>query len=107
MKTFSLTLLGLSFASSDVRASQVHERADSLQWARCNDPRIADSTLHCGNFMVPKDYSDPNSEDELRLDVIKAPATKQPVKGSIFVNWGGPGGSGVYDMLFFSPRILA
>lgn len=57
--------------------------------------------------MVPKDYSGLNSEDEVRIDVIKAPPTKKPVKGSIFINWGGPGGSDIYDMLFFSPRVLA
>lgn len=57
--------------------------------------------------MVPKDYSDLSSEERIRIDVIKAPATKKPVQGSLFVNWGGPGGSGVYQMLLFSPMILA
>lgn len=107
MKTSILSLLVLGLATSGVRASQLHERAASIQWGKCNDPRIADSTLRCGNIMVPRDYSDPRSEDEIRIDIVKAPATKQPVEGSIFFNWGGPGGSGIVDMLFFSSRILA
>jgi pimeloyl-ACP methyl ester carboxylesterase len=69
---------------------------------------------------VPVDYHNPNGET-LNLSIIRFKATKFPSKGPIFINPGGPGGSGVdfvsnggkvlsklvgghYDIIGFDPR---
>ena len=71
--------------------------------------------------MVPLDYSDLASNATLTLDLVKINATKQPLKGSILFNPGGPGESGrdfilqtadsllvytggVYDLIGFDTR---
>ncbi|KAJ3015254.1 hypothetical protein HKX48_004700 [Thoreauomyces humboldtii] len=76
--------------------------------------------MFCGTFTVPLNHSDP-AGDTIDLAVIKFPARVQPALGSLFVNPGGPGGSGVeavqwdgekdaarygdrHDLIGFDPR---
>jgi hypothetical protein len=60
-----------------------------VQWGSC----AFNSTLpiECSNLTVPLDYSEPESSNTLELNLLKVPAAKQPVKGSILFNFGGPG----------------
>ena len=55
-------------------------------------------TFECGTLSVPLDYSDKSSNKKINLDIIRVPAVKRPKKGSIFFNWGGPGGDGLHSM---------
>ncbi|KAJ4257354.1 hypothetical protein NW762_008472 [Fusarium torreyae] len=72
-------------------------------------------------FEVPLDYTNKRSPKTLKLDLIKAKATRKPFKGSVLFNPGGPGFSGVeyivrkgseyveilgghYDIIGFDPR---
>jgi pimeloyl-ACP methyl ester carboxylesterase len=66
-----------------------------IQWQNCsifnetsNDPNLA-----CAYYEVPLDYNDPKA-GKARLAVAKYAATA-PKLGTLFVNPGGPGGSGV------------
>ncbi|MEZ4364404.1 MAG: alpha/beta hydrolase [Kofleriaceae bacterium] len=88
-------------------------------------PRIAfapceeDPELECGSLRVPVSYAQPRGE-QLALAVVRARATGPRRLGALFVNPGGPGGSGVdfvilakelfaplrqeFDILSFDPR---
>jgi pimeloyl-ACP methyl ester carboxylesterase len=86
--------------------------AQELSWSACG------SHL-CAQAQVPVDYADPTS-GTVSIALEKQPASSEPL-GTIFVNPGGPGGSGVefveevvkafrpavleqYDIVGFDPR---
>ncbi|RKO87664.1 hypothetical protein BDK51DRAFT_26884, partial [Blyttiomyces helicus] len=73
-------------------------RPDTVNWKRCGD-------LECSTFTVPLNHSDPTGRT-IDLALIRHKATVQPSLGSMFVNPGGPGGSGIdmYDIIGFDPR---
>ncbi|KAF4552792.1 Hypothetical protein D9617_9g025830 [Elsinoe fawcettii] len=111
----------LAFAASAALASPLTERQSSISWGTCDTLRpIEGKTLQCGSLNVPLDYRSP-SGGKLRLALYKIPAIKQPAKGSIIFNFGGPGvASGdyftsggyefpalsnyEYDLITFDPR---
>lgn len=76
----------------------------SLEWAPC-DLEFEGSTkdsiaehgeaLYCAKLAVPLDYTEPENGKTINLQLLKVKATKEPFKGSILTNPGGPGGSGV------------
>ena len=86
-----------------------------LTWLSCGGPFL------CTDVTVPVNYSKPDGE-RLQLSLVKYPATNpQKRLGSLFVNPGGPGASGVeygyaaeyivskqvlasYDLIGFDPR---
>ncbi|MFJ8626839.1 alpha/beta hydrolase [Kitasatospora sp. NPDC093550] len=98
-----------------------------IAWAACPaDPqaekaRIDTSAMTCGKLHVPLDYANPGS-DAIDLALIKYPAAKPNQRiGSLMVNPGGPGASGVemvkygakdfvgalhnrFDVIGFDPR---
>ncbi|GAA2839887.1 alpha/beta hydrolase [Kitasatospora sp. CM 4170] len=98
-----------------------------ISWAACPaDPRAAKAKIDtsgmlCGKLHVPLDYAHP-AADALDLALIKLPAAKPDQKlGSLMVNPGGPGGSGIemvkygakeydgvlhnrFDVIGFDPR---
>lgn len=60
-----------------------------LEWADCADG------FRCSSARVPLDYHQPGGE-QIELAVIKLPATDPGQRiGTLFVNFGGPGPSGV------------
>ena len=80
-----------------------------VDWQGCRDG------LQCASVLVPLDRSDPDGQ-AITLALARRPA-QQPRQGSIFVNPGGPGGSGVglvgrfpdkglehYDIVGWDPR---
>lgn len=74
-----------------------------VQWAPCNETTLA--SLECGTFYVPLDYSDPSSNETLKLDLARIPATSYSPKGSILVNFGGPGVAGRTSMASLAPML--
>ncbi|MFD5084022.1 alpha/beta hydrolase [Kitasatospora sp. NPDC058201] len=77
-----------------------------ISWAACApdaeaaEAKIDTSLMKCGKLHVPLDYADPAGE-ALDLALIKLPAGKQDQRiGSLMVNPGGPGGSGVEMVKF-------
>jgi len=82
--------------------------AAPLGWSDCSDG------FQCANIAVPMDYDRPGGT-QLSLAMIKLPATDQAHRlGTLFVNFGGPGASGIerlrarsgWDWLF-SPELKA
>jgi pimeloyl-ACP methyl ester carboxylesterase len=93
---------------------------DPLQWAPCPDLPEGSPPLECATYPVPLDYREPDGET-IDLAVSRLPAKDQANKiGSLFLNPGGPGGSGVelvtvfgsaatplndrFDLVGFDPR---
>ncbi len=78
----------------------------SLEWSDCSDG------FQCASLAAPLDYHHP-ARQHVSLAMIKLPATDQAHRiGTLFVNFGGPGASGVdrlrdrgdWDWLF-SPQV--
>ncbi|KAJ8116017.1 hypothetical protein OPT61_g2464 [Boeremia exigua] len=76
----------------------------TLDWAPCDldFPSVTKEViakhaepLFCANLSVPLDYTEPENGKTISLQLIKIKANKEPFKGSILTNPGGPGGSGV------------
>lgn len=63
-----------------------------IQWGKCNDSSL-DNTIpvDCGHLELPLDYTDLESNSTLNLALLRVPAATQPAKGSIILNFGGPG----------------
>lgn len=92
-----------------------------LSWRDCGVPGF-----QCSSLKVPLDYADPGSGQDIELAVARRVATGPGKRlGSLLVNPGGPGGSGIgylqgyagigypaavrarYDMVSFDPRGVA
>ncbi|BBY30601.1 alpha/beta hydrolase [Mycolicibacterium sediminis] len=94
-----------------------------VQWSQCETDESADvplpSSAQCGMLSVPVDYAKPDG-DVAQLALIKFPATGDKI-GSLVINPGGPGESGVtaaaslvegmpaevrerFDLVGFDPR---
>ncbi|TFK73770.1 hypothetical protein BDN72DRAFT_893725 [Pluteus cervinus] len=63
-----------------------------LVWNPCGDP--FPQALQCSSIGVPLDWTDA-SKGNITLAMIKQPASVQPKSGTIFMNPGGPGASGL------------
>lgn len=63
-----------------------------IQWGPCEDGEFNTTLeLQCGTLRVPLDYTQPNSNQHLDLQIVKIPAPVQPSMGGIQINFGGPG----------------
>lgn len=60
-----------------------------VAWEECGD-----GEFECGTYEVPLDYEEPDGE-RLEIAVRRLPAAGDSPVGSLMVNPGGPGGSGV------------
>ncbi|KAI1476079.1 alpha/beta-hydrolase [Daldinia eschscholtzii] len=91
MISFRVTLQ-LSFAALTLAQKQ---GASKLQWGPCNETEVpSDVPVDCSVLMVPLDYTEPDSDEKLQLDLVRVPAPIKPSKGSILFNFGGPGSTG-------------
>lgn len=68
-------------------------------------PCPEDPALECGQLSVPVDYARPRGA-RIELATVRAPATGARRRGAIFVNPGGPGGSGV-DFVLLAQSLFA
>ncbi|WP_424528071.1 alpha/beta hydrolase [Sphaerisporangium viridialbum] len=59
-----------------------------IAWTPCKD------NFQCGRLDVPLDYANPGGE-RIKISVVRLPATGADRVGSILLNPGGPGGSGI------------
>lgn len=58
--------------------------------------------IFCANLTVPLDYTNVENGEILELNLVKVEASK-PRKGSIMMNPGGPGSSGVEEISKHGP----
>ena len=66
-------------------------RAGPLRWRGCG------GGFQCARLAVPRDWDRPRSGKRIRLSLIRLPAKRKPI-GSLLVNFGGPGASGVESL---------
>ncbi len=84
--------------------------AQKLTWTDCKERTV------CASVLAPLDYADPSSR-AVTLALRRLPASKSPKLGTLFINPGGPGGSGTdlvtrfatkgleqYDVVGWDPR---
>ncbi|EMT71033.1 hypothetical protein FOC4_g10009512 [Fusarium odoratissimum] len=90
-------LLGASrLATATNGADSLVARAESsLKWEPCklDLPDAAKELLKagdCATIEVPLDYTDKKSDKTVELQLIRYNATKEPFKGSVLWNPGGP-----------------
>lgn len=75
-------------------------KTPKLKWYSCLE------YAKCTTVKVPLDYDKPKGK-KVELALLKVPARNQKKKiGSLFVNPGGPGGSGT-EIAYYSPEILS
>lgn len=90
-------------------ADEVSESATSFQWSQITPSQVLEyhdcyDGFECARLAVPMDYSAPiQATNQVALAVVRKPA-KVPVSdshygGAILINPGGPGGSGVAQVL--------
>ncbi|KAJ3014526.1 hypothetical protein NUW54_g1290 [Trametes sanguinea] len=106
LPTMLLMTFGLFFAASIAAAPASQDEQPPLstttihnepvQWGACDPSVIQDPSISCGFFTVPLDYHNPQVGYG-RIAVAKVNATGERL-GSVFLNPGGPGVSGL-DML--------
>ncbi len=74
-----------------------------IGWAPCYQDisQEVGVPFECGQFRVPLDYDNPR--ETISLALVRIRATAEPYLGSLFLNPGGPGGSGVEFLLGFGP----
>ena len=75
-------------------------KTPKLDWYKCYE------YARCATVKVPLDYDKPKGK-KVQLAVLKVPAKNQKKKiGTLFVNPGGPGGSGT-EIAYFSSYIFS
>ncbi|KAG7445507.1 alpha/beta-hydrolase [Guyanagaster necrorhizus] len=90
---YSVFLFPEVLAQSDFDWTTI-EPTSNLSWVDCY------SDYQCTRFQVPIDYSNEDS-DKAALAVIKLSAQSETdYKGTVLINPGGPGGSGIATMIF-------
>jgi pimeloyl-ACP methyl ester carboxylesterase len=97
--TPSFSVLAFSFAAVSAQALT----SKSITWIQCPDLNKNISNLlvsygpftsfECGTLQVPLDYTIKDSP-ELKLDLFRLKAKREPALGTILFNPGGPGGDG-------------
>ncbi|KAL1836388.1 hypothetical protein VTJ49DRAFT_5226 [Mycothermus thermophilus] len=127
LSALSLTLWATITSSSPTPSTDVNCRSTScksITWGSCEGRGFDtwnNTDLVCGSLEVPLDYTSTSSNETLTLELARMPAKKQPARGSIQLNFGGPGGpsretlamagdvllemsGGEFDLVVFDPR---
>lgn len=99
-----------ALASPDGHLSSfVESRSSSLNWAPC-DLDLPDDIKNamrepgdCATLEVPLDYTNQDHGQTIDLQLIRFNATKEPFKGSVLWNPGGPGISGIETLAYLGP----
>ncbi|KAI5924261.1 TAP-like protein-domain-containing protein [Camillea tinctor] len=94
-----LLLLPVGYA----QAAALHQRQNGLQWGSCELNSETDLPVECTRLAVPRDYINRSSNETIDLDIIRIQATQQPSRGSILLNFGGPGQDGLNNMVSYYP----
>ncbi len=76
-----------------------------MAWDGCDDLLDQpDGRLECGWLEVPLDHADPGGRT-IDLAVVRLPTTAEDRIGVLFLNPGGPGGSGMEFLDWFGPFV--
>lgn len=99
---FTVSVVLLSLASAGLQPTAAVASPSTISWSPCYRQF---GPFECGTLQVPLDYDGP-SNATISIAVVRLPATDPAQRiGSLFVNPGGPGGSG-FDFTLFAGPIL-
>ncbi|MDQ4033033.1 MAG: alpha/beta hydrolase, partial [Actinomycetota bacterium] len=100
--TFGIALVLLLLAPTTVTVTAVAPlpvaavAASEIAWQPCATSQLP--TQECAEFAVPLDYDEPDAAT-ITLAVVRVAATNQDLRiGSLFLNPGGPGVSGLMSL---------
>jgi pimeloyl-ACP methyl ester carboxylesterase len=94
------TLLAISATAIGLTAGGASAAPAKVAWTKCHSDL---GPFQCGTVQVPLDYDQPNGAT-ISLALVRLPASDPAHRiGSLFLNPGGPGGSGVDFALFAGP----
>ena len=90
-------LAAVTYANPISSSASTHHKG--IKWAPCN---ITDATMpiECATLKVPLDYTDKKCNETMDLELQRVKA-KGKSRGSVLLNFGGPGGTGVEDIAVF------
>lgn len=97
---FLLSNCTQAFGLTQVQRRLINSTTPQLEWASCGDLELEEyektflNISECAKLPVPLDYQDKCGE-KIDLALIRIRATAQPSKGSVLLNPGGPGLSGI------------
>lgn len=92
MKISLLAAVPTTFAALSASAMPLQRAPNSsLHWAPCETQGNQTVPVTCASLAVPRDYTASNASDTINLNLVRLAATKQPFKGSVLFNPGGPG----------------
>ncbi|WP_172802248.1 alpha/beta fold hydrolase [Agrococcus jejuensis] len=95
--------------ASSSPAAQVDAPVPELAWTACDGEGL--EAFECATAAVPSDYDEPTG-DTTSIALTRLPATDPAQRiGSLFLNFGGPGGPGVSTLhqlgAFLDPQVHA
>lgn len=102
---FSLLMGLVLFGTGSADAAPRTENRPELNWSDCYKDVTAETgtAYECTQVNVPLDHDSPRGAS-IALALVRIPASDTENRiGSLFLNPGGPGGSGVEFTLFFGP----
>lgn len=107
--------IGAAVVAAPASAGPVVDTPPPVAWTTCADevglPPVPDA-YGCASYDVPLDHADPDGAT-IELGLIRRPADDPDNRlGSLFVNFGGPGGPAVDTValageVLFAPEVLA
>lgn len=133
MKKLIALFLCIGFLAGVVSCSPRMDMNDyqsqNANWLKCDQALLQrgiqskifkESHVDCASILVPADYSKPTTSKAFKIQMMRVHrANPSKLRGSIFINPGGPGGSGIeqlqssnfpksllahYDIIGFDPR---
>ena len=104
MHTSSLAAISALSLAALTRANPLPK--NHIEWGDCEEGEFNTTLpIQCASIKVPLDYTAPNSTT-FDLGLVKIPATKQPSRGSILFNFGGPGEEARQSLLTTSETLI-
>ena len=117
----AVAAIGLAVACAPAMAGAHKPAPSGLAWGPCANADATAAGWECATYKAPLDYDRPGA-GSTKIAVTRLPASDQKNRaGSLFVNYGGPGGDAVattqaigadlfgvvndhYDIVAFDPR---
>ena len=97
------TAVALALVCVGAAAGGATSAPQKITWSPCFQQL---GPFECGTVQVPLDYESPNGAS-ISIALTRLPATDPAHRvGSLFLNPGGPGGSGIFYVLFDGPDLL-
>ncbi|KAK7954534.1 TAP-like protein-domain-containing protein [Apiospora saccharicola] len=96
--------IAATLAATAVAQNGTYSNHTTIHWGPCPGGAAA-APIVCGELPVPLDYTSNQTGEMLTLQLTKVPATAQPSRGSILLNFGGPGNDGRTLLAQYAPLL--